>query len=109
MVCATLIPFRADTEPRPNLEQLPFPVMLTAFVSACTEDWAAADGRAAQMLAKPIRASLDISFDFIVFSCLAFVATSYADRPHGTHRNLQFQVPWPTVHKQRRWVAVNEA
>src|SRR4029077_13141310 len=44
IVCATLIPLRAVTEPRPNFEQLTFPVMLTASASAFTEDWAATDG-----------------------------------------------------------------
>jgi hypothetical protein len=38
MVCATLIPFRALTDPRPNLEQLTLPVMLTAFASAFMEE-----------------------------------------------------------------------
>src|ERR1700690_4626613 len=40
MVWPTLIPLRAVTEPRPSLEQLTRPVTLTAFASACWEDWA---------------------------------------------------------------------
>ncbi len=38
MVCATLIPFLALTEPRPYFEQLTLPVMLTAFASVFIEE-----------------------------------------------------------------------
>jgi hypothetical protein len=42
------MPFRALTEPRPNFEQLTFPVILTAFASDFMEDCAEIIGAVAR-------------------------------------------------------------
>jgi hypothetical protein len=52
MVWAILMPFRADTEPRPNLEQLTFPVMVTLSELDFADDWAAGAANAANGLAR---------------------------------------------------------